>query len=110
MTFKEYLLFTRTTAIYPTEPDIAISYLVLGLVSEAGEVAGVFKKCIRDENYTVTPEVLEKFEKEIGDVFWYLARLIDELGLDFEDILELNKLKLTSRKTRNQLGGSGDDR
>jgi NTP pyrophosphatase (non-canonical NTP hydrolase) len=111
MNFKKYIEFTRKTAIYPKDnPTVALSYVTLGLISEAGEIAGVFKKCIRDNNSEVTPEVLEKFKKELGDVMWYVARLSDELGIDLEEVLKLNESKLSSRQERNQLGGSGDDR
>lgn len=47
MDLKTYQAFTRTTAIYPE--DRTLEYLGLGLASEAGEVAGVVKKWIRDE-------------------------------------------------------------
>jgi NTP pyrophosphatase (non-canonical NTP hydrolase) len=109
--FQDYVDFTRTTAIYPTgNCNEAIIYLTLGLASEAGEVAGVLKKCLRDDHNDITPEVLSKLEKELGDVMWYIARITDELGLDLNDILELNKTKLTSRLNRNKLTGEGDDR
>ena len=42
----EYQEKCRTTAIYPKKD--AIAYLSLGLVSEAGEVAGRVKQQIRD--------------------------------------------------------------
>lgn len=106
MTFDEYQAFTRTTAIYPQH--LALPYLTAGLAEEAGEVAGKYKKSIRD-GWTA-----EKFEEqvvaELGDVLWYLARYADELGFSLQDIAELNKIKLQSRKDRAVLQGSGDAR
>ena len=106
MNFKEYQDKTFEFAFYPN--DKAIEYLALGLVSEAGEVAGVVKKKLRDNTYSL--EFEQKMVKELGDVCWYLARLLDELDLSLEEVLEANINKLSSRKERNQLTGDGDDR
>jgi len=106
MNFQEYQDKTLEFAIYPA--DKAIEYLALGLVSEAGEVAGVVKKKLRDNTYSL--EFEQKMVKELGDVCWYLARLLDELDLSLEEVLDANISKLSSRKERNQLGGNGDDR
>lgn len=106
MDFKHYQDFTRTTAIYPKEN--AIEYLALGLTSEAGEVAGVVKKKIRDNTYSL--EYKQNIKKELGDVCWYLARLCDELNLTIDEVLAANVAKLSSRKERNKLTGDGDDR
>lgn len=103
MQLNAYQQLTRETAIYPKEQ--AITYLALGLASEAGEVAGKVKKKIRDGGIDVMATI-----DEIGDVFWYLARLCDELGFEAENVLQRNIAKLMDRKERNVLGGSGDKR
>lgn len=106
MTFDEYQAFTRTTAIYPE--DKALAYLTAGLAEEAGEVAGKYKKSIRD-GWTH-----ERFQNEVlpelGDVLWYLARYADDAGFNLSEVMEHNVAKLTSRKERNTLQGSGDAR
>lgn len=103
MQINEYQVWSRSTAIYPK--NMALPYLALGLGSEAGEVAGKIKKQIRDGHIDARELI-----KEIGDVYWYLARLCDELEVESSEVLEQNKLKLESRKERNVLGGSGDNR
>jgi len=103
MNLEAYQKLTRQTAIYPKEQ--AISYLALGLTSEAGEVAGKVKKQIRDGGIDVMATI-----DEIGDVFWYLARLCDELNFNAEDVLQRNWAKLEDRKARGVIGGSGDNR
>lgn len=104
MNFDAYMEFTRSTAVYPhTEAN---SYPVLGLVGETGEVAELTKKVIRDN----TEMNLEALALELGDVLWYLARIIDEYGFSFDDIAQRNIAKLQSRQQRNVLGGSGDYR
>jgi NTP pyrophosphatase (non-canonical NTP hydrolase) len=47
---------------------------------------------------------------ELGDVLWYLARAAAELDYHLSTIAEMNVEKLKSRKERNVLGGSGDER
>ena len=47
MTFEEYQIKARSTAIYPNIGNNYI-YPTLGLVGEAGEVAEKIKKIIRD--------------------------------------------------------------
>lgn len=103
MTFNEYIRFTRTTAIYPAERTM--EYLLLGLASEVGELMGVCKKEIRDDQL-----MPEEFEKELGDIFWYLARLLDEEDISLVEVLDKNKRKLESRQQRGVLQGSGDNR
>ncbi len=108
MNANAYQEFTRTTAIYPK--DIEIPYLALGLAGEAGEVANKVKKILRDENGVLTEEKKVEIRKELGDAIWYLARLLDAVGVKFEDALEENFQKLSSRKARGVLSGSGDNR
>lgn len=103
MNLNAYTQLTRSTAIYPK--DQAVKYLALGLCSEAGEVAGKVKKMIRDGGINVMDTI-----DEIGDVYWYLSRLCDELNWSPEDVLRRNIAKLESRKERGVLGGSGDKR
>ncbi len=103
MSLTDYQEFTRTTAIYPKEK--AIDYLCLGLVSEAGEVAGKRKKEIRDGGVDVVSLI-----DELGDCMWYIARLADELNFSLEEVLQRNWAKLKDRQERNALRGSGDTR
>jgi NTP pyrophosphatase (non-canonical NTP hydrolase) len=105
---NDYQNWTIDTAIYPeagTGSDMELYYLSLGLCSEAGEVAGKVKKYIRDDKLDIGG-----LAYEISDVCWYVARLADALGYDFEDILEINFNKLNKRKDANTLSGSGDER
>lgn len=108
MQIDEYQEFTRTTAIYPKED--ALNYLGLSLGEEAGETCGVISKVIRDNKGVLSPERLEKLLYELGDVMWVSSRLADELGVPMSIILDMNKKKLESRKARNVLQGSGDNR
>ena len=108
--FDTYQIVTRTTAIYPQamrRTSSAITYCVIGAVGEVGELANKYKKTLRDG---WTSELKEGMADEIGDALWYLARAADEMGLSLADIATNNIDKLTSRRMRKQLHGSGDDR
>jgi NTP pyrophosphatase (non-canonical NTP hydrolase) len=111
MRFREYQRLTNTTAIYPekgTRSLAALSYVALGLASEAGEVAGKVKKLIRDGD---TPEKRHAIRKECGDVLWYLAQTLTELGaFDMELCAVENIENLAGRAARGTLHGEGDNR
>lgn len=108
LTFNDYKNKAITTKMYPA--DMAIPYVTLGLMGEAGEVAEKVKKVIRDKNGVFDEETKILLSKEIGDVLWYCAALADELGCDFGQIAQDNIDKLESRKERGVLSGSGDNR
>lgn len=108
MKANEYQEWSEKTAIYPK--DEGLVYVALGLSGEAGEVANVVKKMIRDDNGWLMQEKHNKLIAELGDVMWYLARMAAELGTTLEDIMQQNHDKLEDRLARNVIKGSGDNR
>lgn len=102
MDFDTYLDQARETAIYP--PETAIEYLVLGLASEVGEVAGGLKKHLRGDAHPFNPLL------ELGDVLWYVTMIADEFGYSLSEVAQKNVEKLRDRADRGQLRGSGDER
>lgn len=109
MTFEEYQIKARSTAIYPNIGNNYI-YPTLGLVGEAGEVAEKIKKIIRDNKGVISEEKKTEIIKELGDVMWYVANLSEEIGSSLEEVSIRNIEKLKSRQERNQLQGNGDNR
>lgn len=109
MTFEEYQIEARKTAVYPNQDNNFI-YPTLGLCGEAGEVAEKIKKVVRDNAGIVTEEKKVEITKELGDVLWYLANLSKELGITLEEVAAKNIEKLKSRQDRSELHGSGDNR
>ena len=107
-TFEKYQELTAQTAIYPKEAGQI--YTTLGLVNEAGEVAGKVKKILRDDCGVVSGEKRAEIAKELGDVLWYLSQCATEFCICLESIAIDNLAKLQSRKERGVLGGSGDNR
>ena len=107
---SDYQEWTSTTAIYPdagTGNVQELMYCALGLASEAGEMANYVKKLYRDGD---SPELREKIRAELGDVLWYAARTAASMGVSLQDVMEENQMKLNSRKERNVISGSGDNR
>ncbi len=56
------------------------------------------------------PEMKEAIIMEVGDTLWYISALATELGVPLEDLAYKNIEKLTGRKIRGTIGGSGDNR
>jgi NTP pyrophosphatase (non-canonical NTP hydrolase) len=111
MTLNDYQTKARETAVYPkTSVQTNIFYPTLGLAGEAGEIANKVKKVIRDDNSQLTEERRLDLLDECGDVLWYLAELVGELGASFDEVAENNLQKLANRKAKNTLQGAGDKR
>src|SRR6185436_18062663 len=109
MDFNEYQTKSRKTAKYPAIGH-AVIYPTLGLVNEAGEVAGKIKKVFRDKEGEINAETREALKAELGDVLWYMAQVATELDLTLDEIAEYNIEKLYSRLERGKIKGDGDNR
>lgn len=108
MNMSDYQNQATKTAIYD-DADVII-YPALGLISEAGEVAGKIKKVLRDNNGHFDPEKREAIADEVGDVLWYVASLCTDLGIGMDVVAQRNLDKLNSRMARGVIQGSGDNR
>jgi len=109
MDFNDYQTKSRKTAGYPAIGHPVI-YPTLGLVNEAGEVAGKIKKVFRDKGGEISPETREALKGELGDVLWYIAQVCTELDLNMDEVAEYNIEKLYSRLERGKIQGDGDNR
>jgi NTP pyrophosphatase (non-canonical NTP hydrolase) len=90
--------------------DHPIAYPTLGLVNEAGEVAGKIKKIFRDKGGVIGEADRLALKYELGDVLWYLTQICTELDLTLEEVAAANLEKLFARLARGQIRGEGDDR
>jgi NTP pyrophosphatase (non-canonical NTP hydrolase) len=97
-----YTDFTRKTARYPKRREK--EYLMLGLMNEAGEVGGAFKKEIRDHI-----DNTELIIDEMGDVLWYLTRLCDVYDIKLSELMVNNMDKLFNRMTKEQIKAYHDE-
>ena len=114
LSLNEYQKRAKATAVYPEAQ--AFPYLATGLASEAGEVAGLVSKGIRGDKLTGNLTVFTgkvayvDLIKELGDVLWFVSQFATELGVDLEEIAEINLAKLGDRQKRGVIKGSGDNR
>ncbi len=95
------------------------TYMFLNLVGEVGEFAGKIAKGIRKKEMTIHSDDLctdgklltdDELKKEAGDILWQLSGLCGVMGWTLEDVAQMNLDKLSSRKQRNVIQGSGDNR
>ena len=91
-----YRDFTRRTAKYPKRREK--EYLMIGLMNEAGEVGGAYKKEIRDR-VNNTDLIID----EMGDVLWYLQRLCDVYDTSISELMTNNMDKLFNRMTAEEV-------
>lgn len=68
-------------------------HMVLGISTEAGELADAYKKMLAYNK----PIDMVNVAEEIGDLMWYIANFLEMTGLDFDSILEKNIRKLEVR-------------
>ena len=93
MNLKEYQeKASRTCADlgYREKNDL---HMALGLATEAGEFADIFKKHLaykKEVDYVNAAE-------EIGDIFWYAANFCRMNNISMEEILDKNIAKLETR-------------
>jgi len=76
-----------------------------GLGGETGEVLERLKKYVRDGT-----DDREGLKKELGDVLYYLTFLSHAFGFTLAEVISANMEKILSRRERNVLHGSGDNR
>lgn len=72
--------------------DRYLSYLGLGLASEAGEVATEVKKLLRDGVFDEA-----RAAEELGDVMYHWVRMCRALGRKPEDILAATRAKIDAK-------------
>lgn len=107
MTLDEYQKKALTTV---KDSANNLTYVTLGLASEAGEIASKMKKWMRDSGSD--PSKLDKkaLGEELGDALWYVAVMSDMLGVKLGEIAQGNVDKLADRASRDVISGSGDNR
>ena len=68
----------------------------VGMSAESGEFLEIVKKMVF-QGKPWTGDNREHLIIELGDVMWYVAQACMALGVDFEDVLEMNVRKLEKR-------------
>lgn len=69
----------------------------LGLAEEAGEVAGLMKRAIRNNSRDAGAVTRTRIIEELGDVLWYLTACCMINGTTLDEIYNENVAKLKER-------------
>ncbi|HEY9869886.1 MAG TPA: nucleoside triphosphate pyrophosphohydrolase family protein [Candidatus Obscuribacterales bacterium] len=86
-----------------SDPQDGILVSVLGIVGEAGDLATLFKKKLRDgDSFTVYPE---QCAEELGDILWYVATVCTKLGFSLEEVAAHNLSKTKARWEKFEASG-----
>jgi NTP pyrophosphatase (non-canonical NTP hydrolase) len=85
----------------------ALSHRGFGLTGEAGRVAEILKKIIRDKDGKADPQDIQDIRKRLGDVMYYAATLADFFDLELKEIAEQN-IEQSKEFKRNRQQGSQD--
>lgn len=109
-TFEEYQEYAKGFRSYPSIGDCTLTYPILGLAGEAGEVSNKYKKVFRDNGGLLNNEQKIGLALELGDVLWYLAMIAEEMGMSLGSIARMNIDKLVKRKESGTINGSGNNR
>ena len=73
--------------------DSRILHAIVGIATESGELM----EAVHNKLSVQTPLDNVNLQEEVGDLNWYEAILIDELGADWDEIRERNIAKLKAR-------------
>ena len=107
---KFQLACNRTAAYLGKGEYLGLTYVGLGLASEAGEVCGKIKRINRDRGGVIDGPARLAVADEIFDTLWYAMQTLTELGFTASDVMEAGLDKLASRAERGVITGSGDHR
>jgi NTP pyrophosphatase (non-canonical NTP hydrolase) len=83
-------------------------YALLNLAGEVGELLSLEAKGRRD-GYNIHDH-RENLKKELGDILWMITAIADDNALTLDEIAVSNIIKLSGRKTKGTISGSGDNR
>ena len=67
-----------------------------GLSAEAGEFTEIVKKIVL-QGKPYSEENVFHMKRELGDIFWYMAQAAMALDTTFDELMEMNYEKLSSR-------------
>ncbi len=86
--------------------------LSMALIVEAAELVEHFQWLTEQQSLRLPEEKLAAVEQELADIFIYLVRIADRLGVDLIDAawrkIEINERKYPAAKVRGNAGKSSD--
>tara|TARA_B100000678_G_scaffold275111_1_gene266760 strand:+ start:862 stop:1398 length:537 start_codon:yes stop_codon:yes gene_type:complete len=99
MDIEHYQKFVNKTAFFPkSSQGRNLSYLVMGIVEEVGEI---FEFIVKKE--TLNEYILEQIIKESGDLLWYITAICNEINFSLERLMQYAKVKKNKHISNNSL-------
>jgi NTP pyrophosphatase (non-canonical NTP hydrolase) len=86
----------RNSTVFTQPYNTQLLHAMFGLVTESGELADAYKKCM----FYGKPLDLDNIKEEVGDISWYVALASYQLGTTIEELMEMNTRKLEARYGR----------
>ena len=91
MDIEHYQKFVNKTAFFPkSSQGRNLSYLVMGIVEEVGEI---FEFIVKKETLNENEYILEQIIKESGDLLWYITAICNEINFSLERLMQYAKVK-----------------
>lgn len=100
-----------------------ISYMLMNLMSEVGELAGKIAKDIRRGDIVINENDIcfandnvdwlsriQEYKAGLGDILWQTVGVCTAMGWGLEDVAQGNLVKLADRRERGVIDGEGDNR
>ncbi len=101
MELNEYQLEALKSVAIKNKDLAALTHRTLGVTGEAGELANVIKKIVRDKSGQPTDDDIQMITEKLGDTLYYLAVLAEYFALDLEEVADKNLRKSEAfRKAR----------
>jgi len=101
MDIEHYQKFVNKTAFFPkSSQGRNLSYLVMGIVEEVGEI---FEFIVKKETLNETEYILEQIIKESGDLLWYITAICNEINFSLERLMQYAKVKKNKHISNNSL-------
>ena len=69
----------------------------MALSGEVGELTEIFQWLSEEESKNLSDKDHQLAKEEIADIFIYLIRIVDQLGIDLEDAVK-EKIKINAQK------------
>jgi len=97
MDIKRYQKFVNKTAFFPRSTQGRnISYLVMGIVEEVGEIYEVIlkKNKLKETDNYLNEYVITQIIKELGDLVWYITAICNEMTFSLGCLIQYTKVKI----------------
>ena len=96
MKLNEYVNGANKTINYELSEDERMLQAAIGMVGESAEVLDLIKK-IHFQGHKLDEEKVDKILEECSDVIWYLNLMIHTINTTWENVFEINNIKLSKR-------------